>query len=150
MKRKGIVITEELLKEKLTPEQYEHYIHVRDTEGIDEAMKTLPDLESSNNKWITPCNSNIKKLRVENGLTQNDLANYLNITQKEYWRYEQDGYSVNILMLAQIAIFYNVSLDWISGWHPTKKPFFHDELLKEIYGEELIPCEAVKSHKKKK
>lgn len=149
MKKKTIVITDELLKKELTPEQYDHYMHVYNTEGIQAAIETLPNL-GGETAWVTACNSRIKQLRIEHGLTQNDLANYLNVTQKEYWRYEQDGYSVNIFTLAQIAMFYNISIDWFSGLHPVRKPFFDDELLSEIYGTDPTPLDSLKASKKKK
>lgn len=72
---------------------------------------------------ITPLNSRIKELRKENGLTQVDMAKILEITQKQYWLYEQDGYLLNILNIGFIAMFYNVSIDWLSGLCKTRKPF---------------------------
>ena len=72
---------------------------------------------------ITPLNSRIKELRKENGLTQVDMAKILEITQKQYWLYEQDGYLLNILNIGFIAMFYNVSIDWLSGLCKMRKPF---------------------------
>ena len=121
----GICINDEILKEELTSEQYEEYERNKKELGIDYAIGNLPDM--GNSIISTMANRNIKQLRIENGLSQTDLANVLKVSQKEYWRYEQDGYSINILKLANIAIFYNVSLDWISGYHKTRKPFFEND-----------------------
>lgn len=68
-------------------------------------------------------NRRIKELRKENGLTQMDMAKVLGIQHKQYWLYEQVGYSMNVEKLAKIAMFYNVSIDWLSGYCDVKKPF---------------------------
>ena len=97
---------------------------VIETEGIYAASEQIPDIDfTQSEEIITPLNENIKKLRKENGLTQVDMAKILDITQKQYWLYEQDGYLMNILSIGFIAMFYNVSIDWLSGLCKTKKPF---------------------------
>ena len=126
----SLFIEDEILKEELTPEQYETYKYNLENLGVDYATGNLPDMGKS--KFITIANKRIKELRTENGLSQIDLANVLQVSQKEYWRYEQDGYSINILKLAQIAVFYNVSLDWISGYHKERKPFFESDSKNKI------------------
>lgn len=77
--------------------------------------------------YSNACNEKIKELRINHGLSQSDLAKILGITQQEYWRYEQDGYAVNISKIASLAVFYNVSIDWISGCHPIQKKFYNDK-----------------------
>ncbi len=67
------------------------------------------------------CNSRIKELRIENGLTQTDLARILGTSQREYWRLEQGGYKIPPSKFFQLAIFYNVSLDYIFGIIDEKK-----------------------------
>ena len=116
-------LNNEILKEELTPEQWERFQCVLKERGIDDALLELPDIGDTV-EFFNGVNSRIKQLRQENGLTQCDLANMLGVSQREYWRYEQEGYSVNIMTLAQIAVFYNVSLDWISGYFPQRKLFF--------------------------
>lgn len=124
---KSIVITEERMKKELTPQQYERYKKALEERGFEEAVSVLPSLKVGHFDNVhSSVNSNIKKLRLENGLTQTELANILDVSQKEYWRYEQDRYSINIFLLAQLAIFYNVSLDWISGFHDERKKFYDD------------------------
>ena len=97
----------------------------------------------------TGVNKRIKELRLENGLTQKELAEILNVSQKEYWRYEQEGYSLNIAKLAWIAIFYNVSLDWLSGFYQIKKPFFDEEHKLYIRGYVLEEMKAAKARGEK-
>lgn len=121
-------LSDELLKEELTPEQYEEYQRLSKEEGEDEALMYAAFLTNRYTTELHTCvNQRIKELRKENNLTQIDLANILRVSQKEYWRYEQEGYSLNILTLANIAIFYNVSIDWISGFHQKRKPFCEGE-----------------------
>ena len=140
------ILTESILKEELTPEQWESFEHTRDLLGIEEALANLPLMEIDD-KGSTMVNRRLKELRKENGLTQNDLANVLDISQREYWRYEQEGYSVNMTILALIAIFYNVSLDWISGWHSKRKPFFEENEEPMVNGYTLKSLKASKNKK---
>ncbi len=142
------IITEEFLREELSKEQFQAFLKAKEEAGLQNALAQLPLFESSN-KVVSMVNSNIKQLRLENGLSQQDLANILNVSQKEYWRYEQQGYSVNILILAQIAIFYNVSLDWISGYHKERKPFFADAECNSVNGYTLQGMKEAKAKKEK-
>ena len=97
---------------------------VLEIEGTYAASQQFPDIDfTRSEEIITPLNSRIKELRKENGLTQVDMAKILDITQKQYWLYEQDGYLMNILNIGIIAMFYNVSIDWLSGYCDVKKPF---------------------------
>lgn len=134
------------LKEELTAEQYERFIGLIAKGKVQEAIEGLPEM-NGNNIWVTVLNSRLKELRNEHGLTQSDLANMLNISQREYWRYEQPGYAVNIIKLAQIAVFYNISLDWISGWYPTKKPFYEGLSKTEMNGYVLADMKEAKAKK---
>ncbi len=108
--------------EELTPEQREWFKEVEKKKGLKEAFFTLPMMdpdESSN-----PINEKIKDIRLENGLSQTDLANVLGISQRVYWRYEQHGYKVSPRTLRELATFYNVSADWFIGAIEEKKPLY--------------------------
>lgn len=108
--------TVEKLQEELTVEQFEKVKNVisREDYSVEEIIKILPSLDSGDNT-VTMLNSRIKEMRIENGLTQSDVANVLDISQREYWRMEQDGFNPNFLRIATLARFYNVSMDWFSG-----------------------------------
>ena len=140
------ILSESILKEELTPEQWESFERTKERFGLDEAITNLPNLGDTV-ECYTMVNQRIKELRKEHGLTQNDLANVLDVSQREYWRYEQEGYSVSILNLTQIAIFYNVSLDWFSGYHSTRKPFFEDGEETMVNGYTLKSLKASKNKK---
>ncbi len=64
----------------------------------------------------------IKELRKQYKLRQADLAAMLHCSTREYWRYEQQGYNTNYLNLLRIAVFYNVSLDYIFGIINEQRP----------------------------
>ena len=143
-------VTDEYLKEALTPEQYANYLKTREEEGETEALCNLPDLGKefyTSDEEYTLVNGKIKELRLENGLTQVELANVLDVSQKEYWRYEQFGYSLSILRLTAIAMFYNVSIDWFTGYCETKKPF---TLNTKIYEANMVNGYVLKEMKEAK
>ena len=55
------------------------------------------------------------KLRKEKGLTQQQMADMLNITQQAYGHYESGKRLPDIKTLVKIADFYGVSLDMLTG-----------------------------------
>ncbi len=57
----------------------------------------------------------IKELRKENGVTQKEIADYLNIKQNTYSQYENGQRQVPIEILARLADYYEVSVDYIIG-----------------------------------
>lgn len=58
---------------------------------------------------------NLKKIRLSKGITQEDLAKYLNIPEKTVSKWEQgDGYP-GITLLPKIAAFYDVTVDELLG-----------------------------------
>ena len=58
---------------------------------------------------------NIRNLREDNDKTQNELAEYLNIKQTTYSKYELGKINIPIEMLMKLADFYDVSLDYLTG-----------------------------------
>ncbi len=117
----------EALEKELTPEQYQKFLEIEDELGIEEAVNYLPERESDTVTTIAHVSNGIlKKLRVGHGLTQNDLANILDVSRQKYNCFERDGYNVSFSRLSQIAIFYNISLDCLSGFYTEYKPFYPD------------------------
>ncbi|AZK47326.1 helix-turn-helix domain-containing protein [Paenibacillus lentus] len=57
----------------------------------------------------------IRSLREDRDLTQTQLADYLNITQATYSRYESGNLDVPSLVLIKLSNYYNVSIDYILG-----------------------------------
>jgi len=57
----------------------------------------------------------LKELRLENKLTQKQVAKKLNINSVTYLHYEKDQREPPLSLLADIAIFYDVSVDYLLG-----------------------------------
>ena len=57
----------------------------------------------------------IRELREDHDLTQRQLANYLNMPQPQYFRYEQGYRDIPTDILIALADFYNTSIDYILG-----------------------------------
>ncbi|MFS0788245.1 helix-turn-helix transcriptional regulator [Shouchella sp. 1P09AA] len=59
--------------------------------------------------------SRLKQLREEQNYTQQQLAEYLEISIRQYRRYEKADYEPNIITLIKIADYFEVSLDYLVG-----------------------------------
>ncbi len=57
----------------------------------------------------------IKELRMERGLTQTQLANELNTTQKSISKYETEFLDLNTGMIIALCKFFEVSADYLLG-----------------------------------
>lgn len=57
----------------------------------------------------------VKDLREDRDLKQEDIAKILNIKQTQYSRYELGKNDMNIENYIKLAIFYNTSLDYLTG-----------------------------------
>ena len=55
----------------------------------------------------------LRQLREENNLSQQALAQYLNIKQNTYSQYENEKRQLPIEVLIKLAKFYDVSTDYI-------------------------------------
>ncbi len=57
----------------------------------------------------------LKELRQEKGLTQKQLAEKLNVNSVTYLHYEKEQREPPLSLLADIAKFYDVSVDYLLG-----------------------------------
>ncbi|MBE7003556.1 MAG: helix-turn-helix transcriptional regulator [Ruminococcaceae bacterium] len=57
----------------------------------------------------------IRELREDHDLTQREVAAILNMTQPQYFRYEQGYRDIPTDMLIALADLYNTSTDYILG-----------------------------------
>ena len=57
----------------------------------------------------------LKELREENGITQKEIASYLNIKQNTYSQYETGNRELPIEVLIKLAKYYNTTTDYILG-----------------------------------
>lgn len=56
---------------------------------------------------------NLKKLRIDNGYTQQDVAEFLKIDRSNYSKYERGKLEPNLEMVVSLAKFYDVSVDYL-------------------------------------
>ena len=57
----------------------------------------------------------LKELREEKGLTQKQLAEQLGLNSVTYLRYEKSQREPSLSILADIANYFNVSVDYLLG-----------------------------------
>ncbi len=60
-------------------------------------------------------NPNLKKLRIEKKKKQDELAEYLRVTTRQYQRYESGEQEPNLDKLIKIADYFDVSTDYLLG-----------------------------------
>ena len=65
----------------------------------------------------------IRDLREDKDLTQKDLANYLNVSQKSYSRYERGERTIAPEILSKIATFHDTTVDYLLNRTDDKKTY---------------------------
>lgn len=65
----------------------------------------------------------IRELREDHDLTQRQLAAILNITQPQYFRYEQGYRDIPTDILLALANLYGTSTDYILGRVDVREPY---------------------------
>lgn len=65
---------------------------------------------------------NIRTLRIERGITQKTIAEYLNIKQNTYSQYEIGVLNYPVDVVVKLADYYNVSTDYLLGRTTAKEP----------------------------
>lgn len=63
----------------------------------------------------------LKRFRVDNKLTQRDVANVLNVSSQLYQHYEKNG-DMSVVKLLAIANHYGVSTDYLLGRSDSPQP----------------------------
>lgn len=76
--------------------------------------------KTTNNVYST---ENIKMLRKNKKLKQEDIANLLKTTQEQYSKYERGVRIIPIDRLAILAEYFNVSIDYLVGLTNERKPY---------------------------
>ena len=79
---------------------------------------------------------NLKKLRIEKGLSQQKLASYINISQQSVYKYENDISEPDISTLKNLADFFETSIDYLVG--NTDIPRKYDNYVEEELNAEEI------------
>ncbi len=65
----------------------------------------------------------IEDLRADSDLTQEQVANHLNLAREVYRRYEKGTRTIPVDCLIQLALFYHTSTDYILGLTNLKNPY---------------------------
>ena len=65
----------------------------------------------------------LRNLREDKDLSQKAIADYLNIRQTTYSRYETGELNPSIDALGKIADFHNTSVDYLIGRTDVKEPY---------------------------
>ena len=65
----------------------------------------------------------LKDLREDSDKNQEVLANYLNVTQATYSRYENEQIEIPLQSLVALARYYHTSLDYLLGLTDVRKPY---------------------------
>ena len=68
-------------------------------------------------------NERIREIREEHTLTQQKVANLLNVGQRTYADYESGKTRIPVDSLLILAKFYDVSLDYITGASNIRNPY---------------------------
>lgn len=69
----------------------------------------------------------LRDLREDNDLTQTQIAKLLQTTQSYYAQYERGEKEPRFEIVIKLAIFYNVSLDYIAGLTNDKRGIGYKE-----------------------
>ena len=64
---------------------------------------------------------NTRNLREDNDKTQQEIADYLNMKQTTYSKYELGKFNIPIEVFIKLADYYDVSLDYLTGRSKNKK-----------------------------
>jgi len=65
----------------------------------------------------------IKDLRIDNDLTQEQIAKHLKIATRTYSGYENGSRNIPVQCVAQLAKFYKTSTDYLLGLTDEKLPY---------------------------
>ena len=65
----------------------------------------------------------IKDMREDKDLLQKDVAEFLNVSQTNYSKYELGKINIPISALKKMAIFFDTSIDYLLGLTDEIKPY---------------------------
>lgn len=65
----------------------------------------------------------IRNLRIDNGYTQKQIAEYLHIKQNTYSQYEIGVLNYPVDVIVKLADFYGVSVDYLLGRTDVPEPY---------------------------
>ncbi|MGG4506343.1 helix-turn-helix transcriptional regulator [Heyndrickxia sporothermodurans] len=57
----------------------------------------------------------LKELRLEKGLLQTDIAEFLSVSLRQVQRYEKDESDIPLSSAVKLAEYFDVSIDYLTG-----------------------------------
>ena len=66
---------------------------------------------------------NIRSMRIDNGLTQKEVAQMLGVSQNTYSQYEVGVLNYPVDAIVKLADYYGVSTDYLLGRTTVKDPY---------------------------
>ncbi len=69
----------------------------------------------------------IRNLRIDKGLTQQEVAKILNVKQNTYSQYEIGVLNYPLDVIIQLAVFYKTSIDYLVGLTDNPVPYEHKQ-----------------------
>ena len=85
--------------------------------------KRLEALEAESGAIEQKIANRLKVLRVESGATQQTVADVLRVRQNTYSQYENGQRQLPLESLVRLAVFYDVSVDYILGLTEVEFPY---------------------------
>ena len=65
----------------------------------------------------------LRDLREDHDLTQKDLSEAINVTQRSYSYYERGDHMIPLEVLCRLAEYYHTSVDYLLGLTSNPKPY---------------------------
>ena len=75
------------------------------------------------NNGVRPVIFKLKMIEEDRYLSQNEIAKILNCSQTTYSRYETGDLNIPVDSLIKLAIYFNTSIDYLTGLTDEKKPY---------------------------
>ncbi len=75
----------------------------------------------------------LKQLRIETNRTQEEVSKEIKVTRATLSRYETGEFEPPITTVADLANYFNVSLDWLAGNSEIRDPNINSHKLLELY-----------------
>lgn len=77
--------------------------------------------------------ANLKKLRNEYNVSQQQLADVIGVSQQSINKYENHNIEPDIDTLKKMADFFNTSIDYLVGYETNKTEFNHTQELLRLF-----------------
>lgn len=73
--------------------------------------------------WVIDMYRKVRDLREDKDITQQQMAEHLNITQATYSRYESGDLDIPTSVLIKLSKFHKLSVDYLLGLTDNPKPY---------------------------